>query len=715
LKVLPFAATMDPRQLQRFHNEARAAACLHHSNIVPVHFVGSERGVHYYAMQFIDGRPLSGLIRQMREAEGQGASPTPPAEAQAAEPERTVAYQPAVAAGAANATLRADGEATPRTGPGKRGRDYWRQVAQLGVQAAEALDHAHQMGIVHRDVKPGNLLLDGRGNLWVTDFGLAHLQHGEASLTLSGDLVGTLRYMSPEQALGQRVLIDHRTDVYSLGATLYELLTLQPVFSGNDRQELLRQIACEEPVRPRRLNKAIPPELETVVLKALEKRPQDRYATAQELADDLRRFLEDRPIRARRPSLVQRLRKWSRRHKPAVRAGAVCLVVSLAVVAGSVGWVLGEQRARQRDAEARVLEALEDAAPGLRQGSPHDPALIAAVERAEAQRDAGVGAAWRTRIDKLVQDRKMLARLETARLQMAASDKETGFDYAGADRLYGNAFEWYGLDLAALNPPDTAERIRASAIRPHLVVALDDWAFVRDQLHRGTGASLTAMADLADDDPWRQWLRRAKSRGDRAALEKLAEAKGTLSEPAANLLLLAYALQNASSWEAAERLLRRAQAEHAADFWINFELADTLWRKKRPDTVQATRFYQAALALRPQSSVVSNNLGVALKAQGKVDEAVAAFRKAIQLQPDSAHAYSNLGSALRMQKKLDEAVAAHRKAILLQPRLAEAHNNLGSALREQQKLDEAVAAHRKAIQLKPGLATAHFSLGIVLA
>src|SRR5262249_41707794 len=162
---------------------------------------------------------------------------------------------------------------------------------------AEALHHAHELGVVHRDVKPGNLLLDGRGNLWVTDFGLAQLPT-EASLTLSGDLVGTLRYMSPEQALAQRVGIDHRTDIYSLGATLYELLTLRPVFAGGDRQQLLRQIAFEEPVPPRRVNKAIPADLETIVLKALEKDPADRYATAQELADDLRRLLEDRPIQA---------------------------------------------------------------------------------------------------------------------------------------------------------------------------------------------------------------------------------------------------------------------------------------------------------------------------------------------------------------------------------------------------------------------------------
>ena len=177
----------------------------------------------------------------------------------------------------------------------------FRTAAALGIQAAEALDHAHKVGIVHRDIKPANLLLDAQGNLWVTDFGLARLRD-DTGLTITGDLVGTLRYMSPEQALAKRMVIDHRTDIYSLGATLYELVTLRPAIDGQDRQEVLRKIAQDEPTPPRRLNPAIPRELETILLKAMNKEPESRYATAQELADDLERFLEDKPIEAKRPA-----------------------------------------------------------------------------------------------------------------------------------------------------------------------------------------------------------------------------------------------------------------------------------------------------------------------------------------------------------------------------------------------------------------------------
>ena len=318
LKVLPFAAALDAKQLQRFRNEAEAAARLQHPHIVPVLAVGCEAGVPYYAMQFIDGRSLAEVVSATRDTTALPAA----------------AGRPAAPRG-------------PAADPG-----YFRQIARLLLQAAEALEYAHQCGVVHRDVKPGNLLVDARGHLWVTDFGLARVGGG-SGVTATGDVIGTLHYMSPEQARARGVLLDHRTDIYSLGATAYELLTLRPPFDGEDRTDLLRRIAADEPRRPRRVNPRVPRDLETVVARAMEKDPADRYATAQELADDLRRFLEDKPVRARRATPWHVAAKWARRHRPVVAAAAAALAVVLAVLAGAVVHLSAANQAL-RDEQAKT-------------------------------------------------------------------------------------------------------------------------------------------------------------------------------------------------------------------------------------------------------------------------------------------------------------------------------------------------------------------------
>jgi WD40 repeat protein/serine/threonine protein kinase len=384
LKVLPFAAAMDPQQLRRFRTEAEAAAQLHHTNIVPVYWVGCERGVHYYAMQFIEGGNLADMIRELRRLEAM-AKPrqceAPPREGEApAEPReapthgesrqfRLDALRPPAETGTVNgpgagsrdreqgAGLSLASAERPAPFPATssaRDRAYFRNVARLGVEAAEALEHAHQEGIIHRDIKPANLMVDAKGNLWVMDFGLARLQ-SDSGLTVTGDLLGTLRYMSPEQALGRRVLIDGRTDIYSLGVTLYELATLQPAFESRDRQELLRRIADDEPPPPRRHDSSIPRELETVILKAITKEPVGRYQTAQELADDLRHFLEDRPIKARRPTILERVVKWARRHRTLVASVVVIAILAAAGLCASL-ILIGRERAeavRQRDRTRR--------------------------------------------------------------------------------------------------------------------------------------------------------------------------------------------------------------------------------------------------------------------------------------------------------------------------------------------------------------------------
>jgi len=309
LKVLPLAGAIDPKQLARFQFEAQAAAALHHPHIVPVFAVGRERGLHYYAMQYIEGRTLADWASEV------GGEGLPPA----------------------------------------RGGPRPLAAARLAIQAAEAMEHAHGLGFLHRDLKPANLLIDDRGHLWVADFGLARLRRGGAGLTATGDLLGTLRYMSPEQACGGRVVLDPRADVYSLGATLYELLTARPAFDGQDRRELLRRIAEDGPPPPRRLDRSIPRDLETIVLKAMEKEPAGRYASAGEMAEDLRRFLGDRPILARRPTPPERAARWARRHQTALAtAGAVA---TLAVALGAT--LVWREKARTDAARARERKALE--------------------------------------------------------------------------------------------------------------------------------------------------------------------------------------------------------------------------------------------------------------------------------------------------------------------------------------------------------------------
>jgi serine/threonine protein kinase len=351
LKVLPFAAAVDPRQLQRFKNEALAAANLRHEGIVPVHAVGAERGVHYYAMPFIDGQSLAALIRDLRRLGGDPGQPAPAGPSQPGSGAETAGPRCPTAASESRAEDATSGVAVSlsreRSVGGGR---YFDWVAGLGRQAALALEHAHQTGIVHRDIKPANLLLDPQGQLWVTDFGLAQVV-GESGLTVTGELLGTLRYASPEQARVRQGVVDHRSDIYSLGATLYELLTLRPVFPGRDGNELLRQIAHEEPRPPRSVHPAVPAELETIVLKALSKDPGDRYATAQELADDLQRFREDRPILARRPTSWERLRKWTRRHPSVVVAGVVVLILLSAASLVSTALI---HRAQQRTKEEQT-------------------------------------------------------------------------------------------------------------------------------------------------------------------------------------------------------------------------------------------------------------------------------------------------------------------------------------------------------------------------
>jgi serine/threonine protein kinase len=335
LKVLPFAAMLDEKQIARFRNEALAAAQLHHPNIVPVHAVGQERGVHFFAMQYVPGQSLETALHELRRdgvnADANGAETKDSNVLGSADATSDRASHVTQTSGALRDTVEL---AQYSTRASTRSRGYCNSVARLMIQAADAIQHAHEYGVIHRDVKPSNLLLDRDGKLWVTDFGLARMQ-SDSGVTITGDVVGTLRYMSPEQAAGATGLVDARADVYSLGATLYELLTLRPAHSGDNRQQVLKHIETREPTRPRQLNPAIPVDLETITLRALAKARDERYSSAAELANDLRLFLEGRPTVARRPTLLDRAGKWAMRHRAAVSvaAGVMLLITAISLAA----------------------------------------------------------------------------------------------------------------------------------------------------------------------------------------------------------------------------------------------------------------------------------------------------------------------------------------------------------------------------------------------
>jgi serine/threonine protein kinase/WD40 repeat protein/tetratricopeptide (TPR) repeat protein len=359
LKVLPSSALLNPTYLARFRREAKAAGRLHHTNIVPVFGVGECDGVHFYAMQFIHGEGLDRVLADVRRlrrplAAGEAA---PPAEGSVAHSLLTGQFAPPTTADSNQPKEHPDpSSATSRLSVGGPEAEYYRGVARIGVQVADALAYAHRQGILHRDVKPSNLLLDQQGMVWVTDFGLAKAE-GTEDLTHTGDIVGTIRFMAPERFEGKSL---PQSDVYALGLTLYEMLTLRPAFDDTNKGRLIDRVLHEPPLPLRKVDPRIPRDLETVVLKCLAKDPKERYATAEALAEDLRRFLADRPIHARRATAAEKTWRWCRRNPWVAGLSAAVLLLLLVVAVSSSVFALRlrEELGHRRLAERDQLEQL---------------------------------------------------------------------------------------------------------------------------------------------------------------------------------------------------------------------------------------------------------------------------------------------------------------------------------------------------------------------
>jgi serine/threonine-protein kinase len=686
LKMLLAGAQAGGEALARFRAEAAAVARLRHPHIVQVYEVGAVNGQPFVSLEFVEGGSLA---------------------------------------------QRLDGTPWPA-----------RPAARLLELLARAIGHAHGQGIVHRDLKPANILLQRKSEApnpkseqetgavadfgfrisdlefrisdfdpKIADFGLAK-RLGGPDQTQSGAVLGTPSYMAPEQAQGKSRDIGPPADIFALGAILYELGTGRPPFRAETAVDTLFQVVTHDPVPPARLNPKLPADLETICLKCLQKEPAKRFASAEDLAEDLRRFLAGEPIRARPVGGLERVVKWARR-RPATAALTACGLLAGVLAAAGGLWLERQAAERREDAARREaglrrgVEAGLDKATDLRQQARWAEAR-AVLEQVQARVGPEGPADLRDRLDKARAELRLVDRLDAARLR-AATWVRDGFDTATADRAYAAAFRQAGLGRPGDEVAAVAAGVRGSAVRPQLVAALDDWAHVTADAARRRW--LLAVARRADPDPWADRFRTAAAWDDAGVLKRLAREApvGRLSPQ-----LLA-ALANVLTWRGGDAvpLLRAAAERYPDDFWISFHLGNALHSAKRWE--EAVGFYRAARALRPTAAAVHNNLGNPLQELGRLDDATTAYRRALRLDPNLSYARNNLAKTLLARGRAGEALALYRESLRRDPRDALARFGLGNVFRAQGRLPDAVAAYREALALRPRDAEALTNLGLALA
>jgi tetratricopeptide (TPR) repeat protein len=651
VKVLKPQLTGDPRERTRLEQEARKAAAVRHDHIVTVHRMGLAPGLGlpYLVMEYLEGETLA-------------------------------------------ARLRRQGVLAPK------------EVAEVVRQVALGLAAAHARRLVHRDVKPSNILLEaGSGRAKLTDFGLARATELGSVASQSGAVVGTPAYMSPEQVTAPGE-VDGRSDVYGLGVVLYEALTGERPFRGLPHL-VLDQVVHDEPRAPRNLNDAVPRDLETIVLKAMAKEPERRYASAEALAEDLRCFLTDRPIQARRSSLWEHFWRWHRRNR-VVGNLLFSLAALVLLIAGGVGWVIRDRAAREAALAEEVNRGLDEAARRIDEGKW--PEAGAAVQRTEELLVAAGRREFPPRLLQLQEDVTMARRLEDIYSQPEKHEFHTGQEQ---DAKYARAFQEYGIDLAVLTVEEAAERIWARSIRLELARGLDVWSAMRRRAdNRGSPdwKQLLKVAMVADPDPWRNQLREALARDDRETLKGLAAAADVRHLPPATLALLGRTLADyLEAPEQAVALLRRAQRQYPGDLWINDALGWYCWGALRPPQHdESARFYTAARAGRPDSPYLTYSIARALRERGSHAEAIAEYSRAIELNPDYLWAWCARGRAYGELGQWDKALADQSKAIALDPKYATAWNERAHAYGELGQWDKALADLSKAIEVAPKFAIA---------
>jgi eukaryotic-like serine/threonine-protein kinase len=632
LKMTLAGAYAGLQERERFQREAEAVAALRHPNIVQIHDIGDTDGRPYFTMEYVEGGSLT-----------QQLAGTP---------------QPA------------------------------REAAALLTTLTKAVHAAHQGGIIHRDLKPANVLLTDDGTPKISDFGLARRLDGEAGLTRTGTALGTPSYMAPEQAQGRSHAVGPATDIYALGAILYELLTGRPPFRAESVAETISQVLSQEPVPPSRLNRKVPRDLETICLKCLRKEPKLRYANAAALADDLERFQRGEAISARPEGFVTRLVRQVRRRPALAAAVVVSTLLALTLVGGGF-WFLFDREATVRAAEGD----LRDMAQHLRDSAWREAG--AARDRAKGRLDDGGPAGLRRLMDQGTHDLDLVTRLDAIRLE--ASGVVGGVDgLASTDESYAEAFRRVGLGTVDDAPEVAAEWIKNSNIRSALVAAFDHWSVcARDSRRR---LWILKVVQTADPGPtgWRTRARDPEVLKDQVALKELVRTAPIKDAPVA--LLLALDLHY-SGVEYRAEFLKRIYQEHPDDFWVNHRLGFVMYHLGLPG--EAVGFYQAALAIRPGSALVHNNLGRALTTVRRPEEALAHYQRAVALDPTSAAFRLNLATALATQGQLDAAIGELEVGLGYNPHSAMLHTALGLCLENKGRHAEAFARYTRAIALEP--------------
>jgi serine/threonine-protein kinase len=682
---------------RRFMEEAQVGGQLQHPGVVPVHELGRlGDGRPFFTMKLVRGDTLAALLAQRR----------------------------------------APADDLPR-------------FLTIFEQVCQTVAYAHAHGVLHRDLKPANVMVGAFGEVQVMDWGLAKVigpagagepgpgglstigavqtgRSGPEDGSRAGTVLGTPAYMAPEQARGEVRLLDRRTDVFGLGAILCEVLTGRPPYASDKGAVLCQAAEADLADALSRLDGCgADGELlglaRACLAPAQEARPADAGAVAARVAA-YRAEVQQRLQKAELEKAAAQARAAEdRKRQRLTLALAAAAVLVLGLVGGGAWYVRQQQIERQAEQAAEVKAALDDAERRL--DDPQPELAWAALERAEARLAGGGAEALRPRalqlrgaLERRRKDREMLVRLDEARLRRALPGQsgKSLFDNEGADRLYGEAFRWYGVDVERLGPAEAAARLRGSALAAELLDALDDWARVVGDGDRKREQHLRAAADGLDRDGWRRRLRRAMAARDAAEISRLARGPTPEGLSASAVVLLADALKVARDPARGLKALRAAQRRRPGDFWLAFELAHACYHAGPETREEALRYYTVALALRPASPVSYGILGGALSQEHKLPEAEAVLREGLRLTPNDPELHLGLGEALAAQGKPAEAEAEYREALRLRPDLHDAHTDLGDALKAQHKLAEAVAEYREALLLQPENPGTHVSLGNAL-